>query len=165
MQSLDENPLDKEETGIANQFNVIRVPYQLVGEMWDVAAPHLMRGMTVAPELTFSMVGDGLVDQSIQLWIVTESFEDRPPKVIAAFLSSVEWDRGGWVLSLFALGGERPQKWVGACHEAAHEFAQAMDAERVRMAGRPAWQRILPGYAVTGERGSHLVYERKVEGL
>jgi len=142
-------------------FQVIRVPHEAVGRLWIHAAPYLMMGLVTAPELTVQQVSDGLVDQSIQLWMVLEGEEDHQ-SIIAAFLTSVEWDRGEWVTSLYCLGGSRPREWVMKCHRAVHGFAKQMDSERVRLAGRAGWQRILPGYVITGEIGGHYIYERAV---
>ena len=137
---------------------VLQVPRDKISTVWETISPLIFNGLAVAPDVTVSGLADGLVDGSIQMWIVTKDAE-----ATAAFLTSIERDAQEWVLSLYAMSGRDAKDWVGDCHAAMDVFAQAEGCARVRMCGRKAWQRILPEeYRVTSSRGDHLVYERVV---
>jgi len=146
-------------------YDLIRIPVKHLADIWPYTLPLVERGLTANPNMTIDDLLEGLSDESIQLWIVLSKaeFAKARRQLRAVFFTSIERDRTEWVLSLYGLGGERPREWVMACHEEMHKFAKAEDCKRVRMCGRPAWQRILPGYQVTGKRQGHLVYERAVE--
>jgi hypothetical protein len=140
-------------------YAVLKVPAQRIHIIWNYVIPHLMAGMTVAPELGIDDIVEGLSDESIQLWIVTKG-----QVIEAAFLTSIENDRGDWVVSLYALGGKHAKHWLRECDAVMDEFARQEGAVRVRMCGRKAWQRLLPeSFAVIGERGGHNVYERCIQ--
>jgi hypothetical protein len=141
-------------------YDVLMIPAKSLGAIWPYATPFIITGMQVNPRMSIKDIADGLVDQSVQLWVITPRDEDG---LLGCFLSSIERDKGEWVLSLYGLGGAGAKDWVMAVHEAAHDFARAEGARRVRMCGRKAWQRILPNYAVVGEKDGHLIYERAVE--
>ena len=141
------------------EYTVVKVPVQRLNFVWKHAVPLLLIGMTVAPEMTMDDVIDGLADESVQLWLVTDGSQ-----IAAAFLTSIERDKGEWVVSLYALGGSQARSWLGRCDEAMDEFARHEGAKRGRMCGRKAWSRLLPkSFAITGERHGHNVYERAVK--
>lgn len=126
--------------------------------MWKHAVPYIDIGLSVAPELRINDVIDGLSDESIQLWVVIGKYQ-----ICAAFLTSIERDRMEWVISLYALGGSGAKHWLHACDDMMGAFARHEGAKRIRMCGRPAWRRLLPGtFSITGERGGHNIYERPV---
>lgn len=155
-QNIEENTGNKNES----VYDVVQIPLRLVADIWGYAYPYIMLGRHANPELTFDDIVEGIIDQSVQLWIVVENRDGK--KLKAVFLTSVERDKEDWVLSLFNLGGEDPKSWVSACHQAMHEFAKKEGCARVRLCGRPGWQRILPDYPITGRRGDHYIYERPV---
>lgn len=142
-------------------YDILQIPAKHIGDIWKYVIPLLLYGMQANPRMGIRDIADGLVDQSVQLWVVVPKDEERA--ILGCFLTSVERDKGEWVVTLYSLGGRDPKAWVMACHAAMQAFARREGAKRVRMAGRPAWQRILPGYAVVGETGGHLIYERAVE--
>lgn len=142
-------------------YDILLVPPKQIGDIWRHVIPFLIYGMQINPNLGIREIADGLVDQSIQMWVVAP--KDESLALMGCFLTSIERDKGEWVVTLFNLGGRQPKDWVMDCHEAMHHFAKREGAKRVRLCGRPAWQRILPGYAVVGEVGGHLIYERNVE--
>lgn len=135
---------------------VVKVPNDRLEAIWRYAYPFIDTGLGVAKELRINDIIDGLIDQSIQLWVVLDDLD-----IIAAFLTSIERDRDEWVVSLYALGGSRVRDWLHLCDAEMSGFAQHEGAKRVRMCGRPAWKRLLPAsFAITGQRGGHNVYER-----
>lgn len=143
----------------AERFAVVKVPLSRMDRVWHHAAPFILVGMTVAPELRIDDIVDGLADESIQLWLVLDKME-----IIGAFLTSIERDKGDWVVSLYALGGSGARGWLATCDRMMETFAKHEGAARVRMCGRKAWTRLLPkDFAVTGERGGHNIYERAVQ--
>lgn len=144
------------------KYDVIRVAPNHLKMIWDRAYPLLRKSMTANPCLQMDEIIQGLSDGSMQFWMVAR-VDHRA--VDAVFLTCIERDNGEWVLSLFNLGGANPKAWVNEVHEAMHQYARFEDCKRVRLCGRPAWQRILPGYPVVGERGGHLIYERVTECL
>ena len=145
-------------------YDLIRIPVKHLAEIWEFVLPIVQKGQTANPAMTARDLQEGLLDQSIQMWLVLPQLAQRTRRDIeAVFFTSIERDKGEWVLSLYGLGGRNPREWVMACHEHMHRYARQEDCKRVRMCGRPAWRRILPGYAVTGTRQGHLVYERAVE--
>jgi hypothetical protein len=146
------------DTEVQDGYSVVKVPVQRIKSLWDHAFTHLMVGMSVAPELRIEDVVDGLFDESIQLWIVTDGHE-----IVAAFLTSIENDRGDWVVSLYALGGSQARYWLGLCDQMMEAFGRHEGAKRIRMCGRKAWQRLLPdNFAITGTRCGHFIYERPI---
>lgn len=146
-------------------YDVIRVPVKHVPEIWKYVSSFLDRSIEVNPLMSLDQIIEGIGDESIQMWIVSKTSEhDKDLSSIAAvFLTSIEKDDSDWVLSLYNLVGQEARNWVQICHETMHRFARLHECKRVRLCGRKAWQRILPGYAVTGEKGGHLIYERPVE--
>ena len=158
MQENTENLCDK-----ANEsaYDILHIPPKHIGDIWRHVVPFLIMGMQANPRMTIREIADGLVDQSVQLWVVAPKDEERG--LVGCFLTSVERDAGEWVVSLYGLGGREARKWVMACHAAMQGFGRSQGASRVRLAGRPAWKRLLPDYAVTVEmENGHLVYERVV---
>lgn len=148
-------------------YNLIRIPVKYLADIWVYVLPTIEKGLTANPNMNLDDVLNGLIDESIQLWVVMKQ-QPFGRTLVAAFLTSIERDvtEGGemeWVLSLYGLGGAEPRAWVMLCHQTMHRFARGEDCKRVRMCGRPAWQRILPGYRVVGEKQGHLVYERAVD--
>ena len=143
-------------------YNLIRVPLRHIPDVWPGLVGFVLKGRPTDPNMTMDELVDGLLDQSTAMWVIVETAGEKRP--VAVFFTQTERDRGEWVLSLFGLGGQHAKRWVMACHEAMHDYAKQEGCRRVRLCGRPAWQRILPGYRVTGEKQGHLVYERVVEG-
>lgn len=143
-----------------SRHDVLRIHPKRLASIWTTCFPLLMKSMPANSQLTVADIIAGLADQSMQFWIIAR----REESVIdAVFLTSIERDKGEWVLSLFNLGGTGAREWVGEVHRMMHQYARLEDCKRVRMCGRPAWQRILPNYPVVGERLGHLIYERRVE--
>lgn len=140
-------------------YDVLRIHPKKLALVWDQCYPLLMQSLPANPVMSLDEIITGLSDQSIQFWVVARAHE---AVIEAVFLTSIERDKGEWVVSLFNLGGGRAKEWVLDVHEAMHRYARIEDCKRVRMCGRPAWQRILPDYPVVGERGGHLIYERPV---
>ena len=149
----------EETVGIETEsvYDVMLIPLKFLSDIWYHAYPLIVKGQTANPELSMDDIMNGLVDQSIQLWIVVRK---NRKKLLAVFLTSIEKDREDWVLSLYNLGGEAAKDWAMDCHRTMHDFAKSEGCQRVRMCGRPAWQRILPNYPIVGERGGHFIYER-----
>lgn len=154
----------EEKTGhlADDKYDVIHVPPNRLKLVWNGIYPLLLKSMTSNPEMDYDDIIAGIFDRSIQVWVVARL---DAGKVDAVFLTSIENDKGHWVVSLYNLGGSNPKAWVQEVHEAMHRFARIEDCICVRMCGRPAWQRILPGYPVVGMKGGHLIYERATECL
>ena len=160
---MHENLESQEKTcGIQNEsrYDVMKIVPSKLKLIWSQAYPLLLKSMSANDKMSLQEIIEGLADQSIQFWIVARVDEHI---IDAVFLTSIERDRGEWVLSLYNLGGSRAKEWVMECHKVMHQFARFEDCRRVRLCGRPAWQRILPNYQVVGERGGHLIYERPVD--
>ncbi len=145
-----------------SRYDILRIHPSKLRLIWDRTYPLLVKSMIANPNLKMQDIIIGLADQSIQCWVVIRA-EGAENTISAAFLTSIERDNGEWVLSLFNLGGAGAKDWVMDVHNAMHRFARIQGCRRVRMCGRPAWQRILPDYPVVGELGGHLIYERPVE--
>ncbi len=156
-----EETQEKQEKSAESLYDVVRIPVNHISALWAYVFPLLDQSLRVNPLLTMSQIMEGLADESLQLWAAVKN--DPMAKLVAVFLTGVERDRGEWVLTLHNLFGEDARHWVSECHQAAHQFAALQECTRVRLCGRKAWQRILPeGYAVVGEKGGHLIYERRV---
>lgn len=154
--------VDRSDVALDSDYTLIRVPVRHIPDVWSYVMPMVLKGSAVNPNMTLDQLTDGLLDQSIQMWLVMIGVSGKR-EVAAVFFTSIERDKGEWVLSLYGLGGKDARKWVMECHQEMHEFARQEDCKRVRMCGRPAWQRILPGYQVVGEKQGHLIYERTVD--
>jgi hypothetical protein len=161
-----EEPQEKQEKPAESLYDVVRIPVNHISAIWSYVFPLLDQSRNINPLMTMDQIIEGLADESLQLWVVIRN--DPLAQLAAAFLTGIERDRGEWVLSLHNLFGPSvaglwgARHWAGRCHEAMHQFAALQDCTRVRLCGRKAWQRILPGYAVVGEKGGHLIYERRV---
>jgi|SRR5262245_27467374 len=150
----------REEYQAESGYSVIKIPRHKIKSIWRITEPLLLEGMRVAPALTMSAVLEGLRDESIQLWAVLRDGIDSS-ELTAVFLTSIERDKGEWVISLYALAGHDARRWLHECDRMMQIFALSEGAKRVRMCGRKAWQRLLPRqFAITGTRGGHFVYER-----
>ncbi len=166
VQDTIEETQQKQEKPSESLYDVVRIPVNHLAAIWSYVYPLLDQSLAINPLMTMDQIVEGLADESLQLWVVVKN--DRLAQLAAAFLTGIERDQGEWVLSLHNLFGPsvagvwQARHWVMACHEAAHHFAALQECTRVRMCGRKAWQRILPGYAVVGEKGGHLIYERRV---
>lgn len=164
MKTIHENTEDvkeKPEKQSESLYDVTRIPVNHIPAIWPYVFPLLDRSLEVNPLMTMNQIVEGLADESLQLWVAVKN--DPLAQLAAAFLTAIERDNGEWVLSLHNLFGQDARHWVMQCHQAAHQFARLQECTRVRMCGRKAWQRILPGYAVVGEKSGHLIYERRVE--
>lgn len=145
-------------------YSLVKIPRNKVQNIWHTVLPYLEMGMGVATELSMKQVIESLADESMQLWVVLRESSVNEADLMAAFLTAIERDKGEWVISLFALGGLEPKRWLRVCDRAMQEFAKAEDAVRVRLCGRRAWIRLLPdSFAITGVRGGQFVYERDVD--
>jgi len=151
------------ETVSESPYSVVKIPRQRIPDLWHAINPLLKKGMRAAPELSLDYIVDGLADESIQLWMVLEEVAADTVELQAVFLTSIERDRGDWVISLYAMGGHEPKRWLGECDAKMQSFALLEGAKRVRMAGRRAWMRLLPeSFAIVGVKSGHFVYERDV---
>jgi hypothetical protein len=162
IQEIEEKTKEFHGNTDESAYDVLLIPAKHIGEIWKHVVPMLLYGLHANPKMGIREVADGLVDQSIQLWVIVPKDEDDA--IYGCFLTSVERDRGEWVVSLFGLGGRHPKRWVAECHATMHRFARREGAARVRLCGRRAWSRILPDYRAVGEaENGHLIYERAVE--
>jgi hypothetical protein len=144
-------------------YSVVKIPRQRIPGLWHAISPLLKKGMGAAPELNLDYIVDGLADESIQLWMVLEEVASDTVELQGVFLTSIERDRGEWVISLYALGGHEPKRWLKECDAKMQAFALLEGAARVRMAGRRAWIKLLPeSFAITGVKSGHFIYERDV---
>ena len=139
---------------------IIPIPPHLIGEMWPHVAPHLMKGLAKATDLTLRQVVDDLVNGTDQLWCVI----DRE-RVLAAFLTAIyiDEDRNERFLGLYGLGGTDFKLWGHMLDARISQAALAAGCARIRFAGREAWSRVFPQYAITGHRGDEAIYERAVQ--
>jgi len=136
---------------------IVAIPPILVGDMWMHAAPHLLKGLTKATDLTLEQIVADLVSGSETLWCVLAA--DR---VVAAFLTGhrVDDDTGSQFLCVYALGGERMDLWGKAIGDRMVEAARSAGCASVRFVGRDAWSRVLPTYQRIGRRDHEAVFER-----
>lgn len=133
------------------------IPPALVGEMWMHAAPHLLKGLTKATDLTLAQIVDDIVSGDERLWCVI-----AVDRVVAAFLtgSRIDDDTGARFLCVYALGGERMELWGETLGDKMVEAARSAGCASVRFVGRDAWSRVLPTYQRIGSRDHEAIFER-----
>lgn len=140
-----------------NEPRIVPIPRSILPEMWRHAAPHLLKGLTKATDVTIAQVVDDLIAGTDRLWCVIDD-----GKVIAAFVTATheDQDTAEIYLCVYALGGVGLDRWGKALGEQMIEAARLAGCASVRFTGRDAWSRVLPTYAITGRRGNEATFER-----
>ena len=139
---------------------IIPVPLAMLPEMWRHAAPHLLKGLTKATDITLKQLVDDLINGTDQLWVVI-----REKEVIAAFVSAqFEEDDGTKFQGFYGLGGNGLPDFADRLSEVMVEHARLTGAASARFTGRDAWSRVLPAYRVIGRHeNGEAIYERAVQ--
>ncbi len=140
---------------------IIPVPVRLIPEMWRHVAPHLLKGLTKATDMTLQSLIDDLIEGDDQLWAI---FTDK--RVVGAFVTAqfIDDDTGKTFLGVYALGGEGLEHWAALLGDTMAEHARLTGASSVRFTGRDAWSRVLPTYRITGRRDNgEAIFERAVQ--
>lgn len=139
---------------------IVPIPRQMIGDMWMHVAPHLLKGLSKATDVTLQQVADDLVNGTDQLWCVLH--KDR---VLAAFLTAVYLDEehGTKFLGVYGLGGTEIEIWGRELGDKMLEAAIAAGCTSVRFTGREAWSRVLPNYRITGQRLGEAIFERAAQ--
>lgn len=145
---------------MSNEPRIVPIPQRMIGDMWMHVAPHLLKGLTKATNVTLQQVADDLVNGTDQLWCVIHR-----DKVMAAFLTAVfiDDDTGRRFLGVYGLGGEGIETWGRKLGETMIDAARSAGATSVRFTGRDAWSRVLPTYTITGRREGEAIFERAVQ--
>lgn len=142
------------------EIKVLPVSRQEFAAVWPHAAPHLLKGLTAATNVTLRQVVAGIVAGEDVLWVVIER-----NATVAAFLTStcIDDETGEKFVWVFGLGGFGMPRWAKALEEAVTAFGVQAGANSVRFAGRDAWSRVLPACQIIGrEFGRNASYERAV---
>lgn len=145
---------------MSNEPRIVPIPQRMIGDMWMHVAPHLLKGLTKATNVTLKQVADDLVNGTDQLWCVIHC-----EKVMAAFLTAVFIDEqtNARFLGVYGLGGEGIDAWGRELGEKMIEAARSADCTSVRFTGRDAWSRVLPTYTITGRHEGEAIFERAVQ--
>lgn len=139
------------------EIEIRKTPPDMLAAMWPLAQPWILKGLTAATDTSLGGVISGLRSGSDQLWVVIAH-----DGVIGAFLTSfyeAEDDASAQFLGVYGLGGDRITEWIAELGTTMKQFAAHRGGCKVKFCGRPAYQRLLPGYAVAGEYGGQFIYE------
>lgn len=142
------------------QARVVRIPRQLLAEMWPHCVPHLLRGLTACTNATLEQIGGDVLNGTDDLWGV---FVDH--ELCAAFLTSTfeDEDTGEEFVGVYGLGGAGLSSWKDEVDRTMQGEARRLGLSRVRFCGREAWSRVLPDLRFVGTRDGAAVYERAVQ--
>lgn len=145
---------------MTDEIKVLPVSRQEFSAVWPHAAPHILKGLTAATNVTLPQMITDIVIGADVLWVVIER-----NVTVAAFLTStcIDDDTGEKFIWVYGLGGFGMPRWAKSLEEAVTAFGLRVGANSVRFAGRDAWSRVLPACQITGrEFGRNANYERAV---
>lgn len=142
------------------ETKIIAIPPIMLPDMWRHVAPHLLKGLTRATDVTLKQMIDDIIAGTDQLWAI---FTDGA--VVGAFVTAkyLDEDNGTEFVGVYALGGSGLEHWAGLLGETMADWAKHTGAASVRFTGRDAWSRVLPTYRITGRRGDEAIFERVVQ--
>ena len=138
---------------------IARIPREMIGAMFPLVAPHLLKGLATATDVTLESVVDDLVAGTDHLWAITHDDEVLAAFVTSAFLA----EDGSTFIGVYGLGGKDIARWGKRLGETMTLYAKSQGAASVRFCGREAWSRVLPDFQITGSRLGEAVYERAVQ--
>lgn len=146
--------------GTAKGISIFAVPAWVLDRSWEMVAPHLLKGLSAATDKTLKDVMDSIFDGTNCLWAI---FEDG--KIVGVFVTAVYPDEDGTTfLDVFALGGERIEKWGKPISDAMATHAKEMGCNRIVFCGRKALLRLYEGVTIVGERAPGVYeFERAVQ--
>jgi hypothetical protein len=140
---------------------IVHIPAELFGRLWEHLAPFLLLGLSAATDKTLEQVVAGVIAGDDDLWAVIQD-----GKVIGSFLTSSFEDpeSNALFLGVYGLGGTRAETWARKLGDEMVDAAKQRGCGSVRFCGREAWSRVLPSYRAIGEReNGHSVFERAVQ--
>lgn len=99
-------------------------------------------GLAVCDELMPGDILDRIANGRMLLWI---AIDDDGGNIIAAMTTELVRMRSGLVCWMCQCGGDRMQDW-SRFHVKVEEYARAEGCVKVRIKGRPGWEKVLNGY-------------------
>jgi hypothetical protein len=130
---------------------VLLVPTNRVGQIWDRVGPLLARAMTKLQIGDCGTLAQQLRDAQALLWIAVDGQELK-----AALATQVSIVDGRKYCTLVALGGRHRRDWLPMLGKI-EDYARAEGCIAMRIYGRPGWSRVLPDYKIIGH-----ITERKL---
>lgn len=142
--------------------SILPVPVDQIAGMWPEVAPHVIKGLSAATDVTLQQLIDDLLAGVDRLWVALDG-----GRVRGAFVTSECDEENGdeqtTFLTVYALGGKHMRRWVNELEAAMIREAKARGCGSVRFCGREAWSRVLPSCRVVGHREGHAIFERDVQ--
>lgn len=111
---------------------------------WPVLRDLIDVGYSVGGELMPADMPERIVLGKTLIWI---AIDDETAKVHAAMTTELVPMRYGLVCWMCQCSGDRMREWSDF-HVKIEEYAKAEGCVRVRLVGRPGWERVLDGYKV-----------------
>lgn len=141
-------------------MDIFAIPRDALGFIFPAVGPHLLRGLSGAPDQTIEGVIDALVDGSATLWAVIDD-----DKIKGAFLTSIVEDEDDrTAVDVYALGGDELAKWGEMLSDTMAAFAKHNGASRVIFMGRKGLQKVYSGVRIVGEHSPGVFkFERTVQ--
>lgn len=140
-------------------IEILPVPRKMFDAVWPHAAPHLIKGLTAATNVTLRQVIDDIVAGTDTLWVVADDNVTCGAFVTALF----EDEDGKSHVFVYALGGYGLARWAEPLEKRMVEYARDAGVDCVRFVGRDAWSRVLPAVRITGRYfGRNAIFERAV---
>lgn len=129
----------------------------MIGAMWPVVAPHLLRGLAASSGDLKALVDD-IVDGIANLWAITEDGD-----LLGTFVTAIVEDEHGRAVDVYCLAGTRIDLWGDLISDRMAEYARRNNCERVLFCGRKGLLRTYKGVRIVGEHAPGIYqFEREV---
>lgn len=136
--------LSHEPSASADKFQIVAVDRKSVKKIWGVAQALLQRSyehseLEMPPTLFAELCWD-----KRKLWLIVE----REEEIVGAVLTAMYDLKGGRMLKIEHLAGERLMEWIHLRSEI-ERFAKDHGCDKVLSEARPGWVPLLPDYRTT----------------
>lgn len=138
------------------EIRIVPVPRGLLGEVFRLALPYLIKGAAVS-ELDDEELAADLLNGNAVLWCI---FVDD--NMTAAFFTAVHADDDGRFLNIYGFGGEGVRVWIDKLQDVMEDHAARNECRSVRFYGRRAWGRLVPRYQPIASENGATIYERAI---
>lgn len=127
------------------ETRILQVPLPLVGAMWPIVAPQLLRGVAASDGDLKALVDD-IVAGVANLWVITDDGD-----LLGVFVTAIIEDDSGRAVDVYGLSGRKIERWGHLISERMNAYAKANECGRVLFCGRKGLLRTYEGVSIVGE--------------